>query len=199
MKVAIVDYGAGNLKSVSKALDFLKVENIITDKPEDILEADKIILPGVGNFGDTMKQLKQKNLIEPIKQAIESGKSYLGICLGLQILFEKSQESSELGLGIFKGKVVKFNSDKLKIPQIGWNNINIKKESKLFDGIDKGYFYFVHSYYVVPEDKDIILTTTDYGGEFVSGIEKNNIYAVQFHPEKSGKVGLRLLRNFIEL
>lgn len=196
----IIDYGAGNIKSVSKALDYLKAKHKITNSPKDIANAEKLIFPGVGNFGEVMAQLEKLKLIRPIKEFISSGKPYLGICLGLQVLFESSEESSGVkGLGILKGNVKKLKT-KFKIPQIGWNTINIKKKSKLLAGIKEGsYFYFVHSYYVQPSDKKVILTTTDYETEFVSAVEKENIYAVQFHPEKSGDAGLKVLENFVKI
>lgn len=197
--IAIIDYGAGNLQSVKNALDYLKADSRITNKAEDIEKADKVIFPGVGSFGDVIKSLKNKSLLNPIKKSIKK-KPYLGICLGLQVLFEKSEENPNVkGLGIFKGKVKKFT--KLKTPQIGWNSINIiNKKSLVLKGIkNNSFFYFVHSYYVVPEDKSIILTETDYGVNFVSAIKKDNIFAVQFHPERSGDVGLRILKNFTEL
>jgi len=198
--IAIIDYGAGNLKSVKNALDFLRVESIITSDPKEIEKADKVIFPGVGAFGDTLKTLKKLNLINPIKKAAKT-KPFLGICLGLQLLFEESEETPGInGLGIFKGVVKKFQSNTLKIPQIGWNSINIKKENPSFENVkDKSYFYFVHSYYVVPKDKNLILTTTNYGKEFCSGIAKDNLIAVQYHPERSGSVGLQLLRDFVGL
>lgn len=197
--IAVIDYGAGNLKSVSKALDFLKARNIVTNKVSEIKKADKIILPGVGNFGDAVKSLKKLRIFNTIKKEIQKGKPYLGICLGLQLLFEKSQESPKSnGFEILKGNVIKFKENK-KIPQIGWNKLSIKKKSKLFEG-KGGYVYFVHSYYVKPKNKDVVLTTTNYGGEeFVSGAQKDNIYAFQFHPEKSGKYGLKILKKFIDL
>ena len=196
--IAILDYGAGNLKSVSKALDFLGAEHKITNSPKEIAKTDKLIFPGVGNFGDVMALLNEKKLTEPIKSFISSGKPYLGICLGLQILYESSEESPGInGLGILEGNARRFKIG-FKVPHIGWNTIKIRKKSMLFSGIiDENYFYFVHSYYVNPKYMKSILTTTDYGTEFVSGIEAGNIFAVQFHPEKSGKIGLRLLENFL--
>jgi len=196
--IAILDYGAGNLKSVSKALDFLGAEHKITNSPKEIAKSDKLIFPGVGNFGDVMALLNEKKLTEPIKSFISSGKPYLGICLGLQILYESSEESPGInGLGILEGNARRFKIG-FKVPHIGWNTIKIRKKSMLFSGIiDENYFYFVHSYYVNPKYMKSILTTTDYGTEFVSGIEAGNIFAVQFHPEKSGKIGLRLLENFL--
>jgi len=199
--IAVIDYGAGNLKSITNALDFLKVKYKVTDEKEEIEKADKIIFPGVGAFGDCVNSLKKKGLFETLKEEIGK-KPYLGICLGLQVLFEGSEESKGVrGLSIFKGKCKKFNSKEFKIPQIGWNSINIinKKNKLLKDIKDDSYFYFVHSYYVDPEDKDIILTKTDYGVDFVSGIEEDNIFGVQFHPEKSQNCGLEILKNFAEL
>lgn len=198
--IAIIDYGAGNIQSVKNALDYLKVKNKITDKAKDILEADKVIFPGVGAFGDVMKALDKKGLTDSVKKAIKE-KHYLGICLGLQVLFEASEESPGVkGLGIFKGDVKKFKSKTLKIPQIGWNSIKINKKNKILANIkDNSYFYFVHSYFVDPGDKEIILTKTDYGGEFVSGIAKDNVIGIQFHPERSGEVGLQLLKNFVDI
>jgi len=197
--IAIIDYGAGNLKSVTNALDFLKVKYKVTDKKEDIEKADKIIFPGVGSFGDCIQSLKDKGLINVLKEEIGK-KPYLGICLGLQVLFEGSEESKGVkGLSIFKGKCKKFN-DKLKVPQIGWNSVKIVKENKLLKGIkDNSYFYLVHSYYADPKDKEIISTLTDYGIEYCSGIVKDNIFAFQFHPERSGEIGLKILENFVEL
>lgn len=198
--IAIIDYGAGNLRSVSKALDFLNVRHKITNQRNEIENADKLIFPGVGNFGDVISELKKLQLIQSLKKFILNKKPYLGICIGLQILFEYSDESPNVsGLGLLKGRVSILRTD-LKIPHIGWNTINIKKKSLILKGIkNHSYFYFVHSYCALPNDKEIILTTTDYGTDFVSGIEKDNIYALQFHPEKSGTIGLMILKNFSEL
>jgi imidazole glycerol phosphate synthase glutamine amidotransferase subunit len=195
--IAVVDYGAGNLRSVANALDFLKVKYNVTNKAEEIEVADKIIFPGVGAFGDCIKALKKRGLFEVLKKEIIK-KPYLGICLGLQVLFEGSEESPEVkGLSIINGKCKKFNNN-LKIPEIGWNSVRIMKESNLLKGIKDGsYFYFVHSYYVEPQRDDIIVTKTDHGGEFVSGIESGKIFGVQFHPERSGELGLRVLANFL--
>jgi imidazole glycerol phosphate synthase glutamine amidotransferase subunit len=195
--IAVVDYGAGNLRSVANALDFLKVKYNVTNKAEEIEVADKIIFPGVGAFGDCIKALKKRGLFEVLKKEIIK-KPYLGICLGLQVLFEGSEESPEVkGLSIINGKCKKFNNN-LKIPEIGWNSVRIMKESNLLKGIKDGsYFYFVHSYYVEPQRDDIIVTKTDHGGEFVSGIESGKILGVQFHPERSGELGLRVLANFL--
>ncbi len=191
--IAIIDYGAGNLKSVKNALDYLNVDSRITDKASDILKADRLILPGDCSFGYAMKNLKKKNLVKSIKQFIAGGKPFLGICLGLQILFEESEESLEVkGLGVFKGKVVKFR--KGKVPQIGWNKIIPKKKGVFRNG----FVYFVNSYYVIPEDKSIIAALTDYYGEFVSAVQCNNITAVQFHPEKSGDFGMAILKRWLK-
>ncbi|MFH2027797.1 MAG: imidazole glycerol phosphate synthase subunit HisH [Nanoarchaeota archaeon] len=198
--IAIIDYGAGNLASVKNALDKLGVKSKITDKASDIMAADKVIFPGVGSFGDVMNALKERKLIDAIKKVIDS-KPFLGICLGMQVLFEESEESAGVkGLSVFKGKVRRFKSKTLKIPQIGWNSINIKKKESVLDGVKDGsYFYFVHSYYIDPSDKDMILTTTDYGVEFVSSIAKDNVIGMQFHPERSGEIGLKILENFVKL
>ena len=191
--IAILDYGAGNLKSVKNALDCLNVDSIITDNPGDILKADKLILPGDGSFGYMMENLEKKCIVKPIKDFIKSNKPFLGICLGLQGLFEESEESPNVkGLSIFKGKVVKFR--KGKIPQIGWNKIVSKKKSIFKDT----YMYFVNSYYVIPEDDSIITTTTDYNGNFVSAINSDNVTAMQFHPEKSGKAGIELIKRWLK-
>ncbi len=195
--IAIVDYGAGNVRSVKNALDFIRVRNKITAKPDDIRAADKIILPGVGSFGDIMEYLNRKKLIDVLKESVGK-KPYLGICLGMQILFERSEESKGNGLGVFKGDVKRLKPG-LKVPHIGWNSINIARKNRLLQGIKKSsYFYFVHSYHAVPRDKGIVMTRTDYGQDFVSGIAEGNIFGVQFHPERSGDIGLRMLRNFDE-
>jgi imidazole glycerol phosphate synthase glutamine amidotransferase subunit len=191
--IAIIDYGAGNLKSVKNALECLGVDSIITDKPEDILKADRLILPGDGSFGYMMENLKKKGLVNPIKNFIKSGKPFLGICLGLQGLFEESEESPKVkGLSIFKGKVVKFR--KGKVPQIGWNKIIAKKK----DIFKEDFMYFVNSYYVIPKDNSIIAAVTDYNGSFVSAIKSNNITAMQFHPEKSGEAGIELIKRWLK-
>ena len=196
--IAIIDYGAGNLKSVKNALDYLKIGSTITNNPLDILNADRIILPGDGSFGYMMDNLEEKKLIKPIKEFIKSGKPFLGICLGLQGLFEWSEESpGTKGLCIFKGKVVKLR--KGKVPQIGWNKIKTTKKfssKKIF--FDNEYMYFVNSYYVIPEDDSITAAITDYKGNFVSAIQSDNITAMQFHPEKSGKEGIELIRRWLQ-
>ncbi len=200
--IAIIDYGAGNLQSVKKALDFIGAENIITDDPQKIKSADKVLLPGVGSFGDAMDSMAKSGLVETVKECALSGKPFLGICLGLQLLFEESEESPGVkGLGIFKGKIKKFSSDMgLKIPHIGWNSLSIKQNDTLFKDIpENSYVYFVHSYYLHAEDESDIATVTNYGIDFHSAVGKNNVFATQFHPEKSGDVGLQILRNFASM
>ena len=200
--IAIIDYGAGNLQSVKKALDFIGAESVITDNPETINACDKILLPGVGSFGDAMDSMIQKGLVETVKQNAVSGKPFLGICLGLQLLFEESEESPGVnGLGIFKGKIKKFSPDmRLKIPHIGWNSLEIRQKDTLFKGIpENSYVYFVHSYYLHAEDENEIATVTNYGIDFHSAVGKENIFATQFHPEKSGDVGLQILKNFASM
>ncbi|OYT33760.1 MAG: imidazole glycerol phosphate synthase subunit HisH [Candidatus Aenigmarchaeota archaeon ex4484_52] len=192
--ITIINYGAGNLGSIKNAVEYLGFICRITNNADDIKNTDKLILPGVGAFGDIMNNLEKQKLIKPIKKYIASGKPYLGICLGLQILFEKSKESPNAkGLGIFKGKVVKFK--KGKVPQIGWNEINPVKQNKFFKN---GFVYFVNSYYVIPKDKNIIAATTNYYVEFASAIQYKNITAMQFHPEKSGEFGLNLLKRWLK-
>ena len=196
--ITVIDYGSGNLRSVEKG--FLKAgfDVKVTNRPEDVQKAGAIVLPGVGAFRDCMQELTNLGMTDVLVEAIKRGVPYLGICLGMQVLFSESEEfGSTKGLDIFKGKVVKFRSDELKIPQMGWNQLNIKKTGPLFNEIpDKSYYYFVHSYYVVPDDESIISTTTDYGVEFTSSVCRDNIYAVQFHPEKSQALGLQMLKNF---
>ncbi len=198
--IAIIDYGMGNLRSVEKGFQKAGIEVKVTDKPEDVNKSDAVVLPGVGAFKGCMNELCDLNLIEAVTVAIKSGKPYLGICLGLHVLFRESEEfGSSRGLDILSGRVVRFNLEnkELKIPQMGWNQLTIKRNNPLFEGIpDKSYFYFVHSYYVAPEDSSVIATTTDYGIEFTSSVWKDNIFAVQFHPEKSQTLGLQVLRNF---
>lgn len=191
--IAIIDFGAGNLRSVKNALDYLKADSRITDNPDEITKAERLILPGDGSFGFMMKELRKKKLIKPIKESIMSGKPFLGICLGLQVLFEESEESPGIkGLGIFKGNVVKFKRG--KVPQIGWNRIEPKGKN-IFS---EGYAYFVNSYYTVPQDQSIIAATTGYYGKFTSAVSYENVTAVQFHPEKSGNFGLEILRKWLQ-
>ena len=199
-KVAVIDYGMGNLKNVKNAFNFLGYSAKITGDFEDIKDATYLVLPGVGGFKDAMATLKRKGLVNPIKDAITTGKKFLGICLGMQLLFETSEEFGySEGLGIFKGKVVKFDENAVNlIPHIGWNDIEILKPLKEFKGIeDRSFFYFLHSYYCVPEE-DITVAVCDYYGKFTACVKKDNIFACQFHPEKSHKEGLALLKNFIE-
>ena len=207
--IAVIDYGMGNLRSVQKSLEFVGAKVIVTHDPDLILNANSVVLPGVGAFKDCMANLKKLKLVDPIRKFIDGGKPFLGICLGLQVLFEESEEYGPVaGLGILPGKVVKFpggssetkNGRPIKIPHMGWNQIKVKKNVPLFGGMgDAPYFYFVHSYYVVPEDQNMIATVTNYGVEFVSGIQHKNIYAFQFHPEKSQTLGLSILERFSNL
>ncbi|NWF52405.1 MAG: imidazole glycerol phosphate synthase subunit HisH [Nitrospirae bacterium] len=196
--IVIVDYGMGNLRSVEKG--FLKVgaDVKVTSNPKVINDADAIVLPGVGAFRDCMRNLKDKYLIEPVIRSIQKGKPYLGICLGHQILFTESEEFGlTKGLDIFKGKVVKFPENNLKVPHMGWNTVKIIKRPPILSDIkDEKFFYFVHSYYVLPDDNGLIATITDYGITFVSMVWKNNIFATQFHPEKSQELGLKILKGF---
>ena len=198
--IAIIDYGAGNLHSVKNALDFLGADNIVTGNKKEILSADKVILPGVGAFGDAMKCLDESGLTKTVKAVAESGKPFLGICLGLHLLFEESEESPNVkGLGIFKGKIVKIpDNGSLKIPHMGWNNIHITKDSKILKNIgDEPYVYFVHSYYVEAEDGSVVSAYTEYGQRLDIAVERDNVFATQFHPEKSGDTGMEILKNFI--
>jgi len=199
--IAILDYGMGNLKSVEKALQKVGAQTFVTSEPEKVLVAEGLVLPGVGAFKDCMRNLKEYGLIDPLYQFIQSGRPFLGICLGLQLLFSESTEFGLYkGLDIIRGKVVRFPQDStVKVPHMGWNTVKIEKEVPFLQDIeDESYFYFVHSYYVIPEDKSIVATTTNYGVEFVSSICHNNIFACQFHPEKSQRLGLGILRRFKE-
>ncbi len=200
--IAIIDYGMGNLRSVQKAMERAGAQAKITQEAEDIEKAAKIILPGVGAMRPAMEKLAALGLIPVIKQTIGAGKPFLGICLGLQLLFEKSNEGGDVnGLGILKGEVERFSSVKQKVPHMGWNQLKLKKPvSRLFQDIAPlSYAYFCHSYFVKPKDVKSAAATTDYGGEFVSAIAVDNIYGVQFHPEKSQAVGLEILGNFNSL
>ncbi len=199
--VAIIDYGAGNLQSVKKALDFLGYESEITMDREKILSASHVILPGVGSFGDAMASIRERKLENTIKLAASGEKHFLGICLGLQLMFEKSDETPGVeGLGIFKGDIVKIPSENgLKVPHMGWNSISLKQTDGIFSGIKDGsYFYFVHSYYLKNADMDVVAATAQYGVEIECAIQKGRVCATQFHPEKSSETGLRLLKNFME-
>ncbi len=199
--IAIIDYGAGNLQSVKKALDYLGEPNLITAKSSEIEAADALVLPGVGSFGDAMQSLTDSGLLETVRAAALSDTPFLGICLGLQLLFPESEESKGVkGLGVLPGKIIKFPGDMgLKIPQIGWNSINIREGCKLYAGVPQNaYVYFVHSYYLQAADHEVVAATAEYGVTFHASVadEAHRLYATQFHPEKSGAVGLRILRNF---
>lgn len=200
--IAIIDYGVGNLFSVEKALAALGADAKITSDARTIAAADKIVLPGVGAFGDCMENLTATGLIPTIKDFVKTGKPMLGICVGLQILFEGSEESIGVaGLGLLKGKVRRIQAPGLKVPHMGWNSLTIKSPRQpldLFQGLsEKPYVYFVHSYHAVPQDNSIVTATTEYGSELTAAVAKGNIQATQFHPEKSGDVGLAILKNFI--
>lgn len=194
-KVIIIDYGAGNVKSLGNMLEFLGADYEITEDKEKILSAKKIIFPGQGHFEQAMNKLNAKNMPETIKKAISNGADFLGICLGLQVLFEKSEEAPNVeGLGIFRGEVKKFQTG--KTPQIGWNNI---KTTSTDTYLEDDYFYFVNSYYVVPQDKSIISSITNYHIDFCSSVQKDNVCAVQFHPEKSSDAGIRFFQKWLKL
>lgn len=198
--IAIIDYGAGNLKSVRHALELLEMESIITSNPEDLDKAKALILPGVGAFGDAMETLKTLELVEPIKRNANAGKPILGICLGMQLFFEVSYENGKWeGLGLIPGEVVRFEHD-LKIPHIGWNNLIEGTKSEFSQCItEEEYVYFVHSFYVKPQNVEDILFWTDYGDKFPAAVKRNNLIGMQFHPEKSAATGIKLLKVFKEL
>lgn len=202
--IAIIDYDAGNLKSVEKALLSLGQETVVTRDRKELLRADKVILPGVGNFGDAMGKLKTFCLDEVIKEVVKKGTPFLGICLGLQLLFEESEEAPGVpGLGILKGKILRIPEEPgLKIPHIGWNSLKLQNQGRLFRGLEEEpYVYFVHSYYLKAEEEQIVKAVTEYGTriEIHASVEKDNIFACQFHPEKSSGTGLKILKNFGEL
>lgn len=200
--IAIMDYDAGNLKSVEKALHFLGHETIISRDRDDILRADKVILPGVGAFGQAMDNLQKYQLDTVINEVVNLHKPFLGICLGLQLLFEESEEAPGVkGLGILKGKIVKIPAGKgLKIPHMGWNSLHMKDNAKLFRGVDhNSYVYFVHSFYLKAENDNEVAATTEYSTSIHASVESGNIFACQFHPEKSGTTGLKILENFARL
>lgn len=194
--IAIVDYGMGNLRSVQKAFEYLGYDAAITDQGKALENASHIVLPGVGAFRDAIAALKAKDLDGMIKKEVAEGKPFLGICLGMQMLFDRSSEDGEYeGLGLIGGEVVRFDTD-LKIPHIGWNTLYYNKRTALFDGIDDNYFYFVHSYHAAKVANEDVETTCVYGYEFVASVNRDNIWGVQFHPEKSGDTGLKVLKNF---
>ena len=200
--IAIIDYDAGNIRSVEKALLALGQDVTVTADRDEILHADKVILPGVGAFGDAMEKLKQSGLDEVIREVTEKGTPFLGICLGLQLLFEHSDEAPGVeGLGILNGEILRIpDKEGYKIPHMGWNSLHLQNDGRLFQSIpEQTYVYFVHSYYLQAEDPQIVKATTEYGVTIHASVEKDNIFACQFHPEKSGDVGLQILKNFCEL
>ena len=200
--IGIIDYDAGNIKSVEKALQYLGQETVVSRDPQVLLKADKVILPGVGSFGDAMENLNKYGLVPVIHEIVEKGTPFLGICLGLQLLFESSDETPGVeGLGILKGKILRIPpSTGLKIPHMGWNSITVNKNSRILKNIgSEPYVYFVHSYYVNAEDESIISAYTEYGQKLDIAVEKDNVFATQFHPEKSGETGMTILKNFIAL
>ena len=200
--IAIIDYGFGNLRSVSKALSLLSINSKITDSKREIQDASAIIFPGVGSFGDCIKNLNDKDIIKPIKDSIKSGKPFLGICLGLQILFDSSEESpGSKGLSLLDGSIdkIQFESNNLKVPHMGWNQVEIKNKSKILKDIpNNSWFYFVHSY-KSSVDETFTDSVSNYGNDFASSISIDNIFATQFHPEKSSSLGLKVLKNFCEI
>lgn len=198
--VSIIDYGAGNLMSVKKALDFIGAESEITSDKDKIKNASHVILPGVGSFGDAMASMAEHGLVDTVRETALSGKPFLGICLGLQLLFAESDESLDVqGLSVLDGKISLIpKNDGLKVPHIGWNSVEIKQNSGIFKDIPNGsYFYFVHSFYLNGANEDEVAGTTQYGTEIQCAVEKGNLCATQFHPEKSGEIGLMLLKNFL--
>lgn len=200
--IAIIDYDAGNVKSVEKALEFLGEEAVLTRDPEVLLKAEKVILPGVGAFGDAMEKLHGYGLVTVIRKIVEKGTPFLGICLGLQLLFESSDESPGVeGLGVLKGRIVRIpDGEGLKVPHIGWNSLTYPNQGRLYKGIpENSYVYFVHSYYLQAQEPEIVVAETEYGVQIQASVEKGNVFACQFHPEKSSGIGMTILKNFIEL
>jgi imidazole glycerol-phosphate synthase subunit HisH len=200
--IAIIDYGMGNLRSVQKGFQQVGQQAVVTSDPAQVAAAAKVVLPGVGAFEDAMTELKRRGLVEPVLAAIDSGKPFLGICLGLQLLFDTGYENGRhAGLGVLRGEVVRFDLPaEYSVPHMGWNQLVIRRPAPLLAGLAEGTFvYFVHSYYVVPEDAEVVAADTDYGGPFCSMIWRGNVYATQFHPEKSQSDGLRMLKNFANL
>ncbi|UOF91342.1 imidazole glycerol phosphate synthase subunit HisH [Fodinisporobacter ferrooxydans] len=198
--IAIIDYGVGNLRSVEKAFLNVGYEAVVTNKKEDILQADGVVLPGVGAFGDAMENIRQAGLLEPIRAVVKDGTPFLGICLGMQLLFATSEEHGlHEGLNFIPGHVRRFQGD-FKIPQVGWNQLQFKREHPILDGVTEGsHVYFVHSYYVDPQDSAVVLASTDYFQDVPAIVAKDNVIGIQFHPEKSSHIGLRLLANFGKL
>jgi len=201
--IAIVDYGMGNIHSVYKALQLYKAETKVTGQPQEILTSDKLVLPGVGAFADAMLELTKRGLLSPITEHIVKKKPFLGVCLGMQLLFEKSEEANQdKGLGILKGSVKRFAPKvRLKVPHMGWNQLKISSKACpiLKDIPNNSYVYFCHSYYPEPEDKEAIAATTEYGVDFASVVWQENVFGMQFHPEKSQSIGLKILKNFVDL
>lgn len=200
--IAIIDYDAGNLRSVEKALEALGEKPLVTRNAAEILGADKVILPGVGSFGEAMERLNQYGLVDVIHQVVNRNIPFLGICLGLQLLFESSEECPGVqGLGLLPGRILRIpDAAGLKVPHMGWNSLKIRSGAKLFKGIETGaYVYFVHSYYLKAEEDEVVASSTEYGVSIHAAVEKGNLFACQFHPEKSSDVGLKILNNFIEL
>lgn len=200
--IAIIDYDAGNIKSVEKALLLLGQDVVITGDREEILKADKVVLPGVGAFGDAMDNLRRTGLDQVIREVTDRGTPFLGICLGLQLLFERSDEAPGVdGLGILEGEILRIpDKDGLKIPHMGWNSLHLENNGRLFRGIEEGsYVYFVHSYYLKAADERIVKASIEYSTHIHASVEKGNVFACQFHPEKSSDVGIQILRNFVEL
>lgn len=200
--IAVIDYNAGNLKSVEKALNYIGEESVITRDFREIESADKVILPGVGAFGDAMRELRRYELDKVIREVSAGGKPFLGICLGLQLLFSGSEENPEAeGLGILEGRILRIpDAEGLKIPHIGWNSLTLQNHGRLFAGIGENpYVYFVHSYYLKAEDEGIVKASTEYSAHIHASVESGNVFACQFHPEKSGATGLAILKNFANL
>ena len=200
--IAIIDYQMGNLRSVQKGFEKVGHEALIVSDPGQLTQATKVVLPGVGAFGDAMHELKQRGFVDPIRDWVAQDRPFLGICLGLQLLFDRSFEGSECeGLGILAGEVRRFDvSPPLKVPHMGWNELQVCQPAPILAGVESGdHLYFVHSYYVVPEDQQLVAVQSDYGGDFCAMVWRNHLYATQFHPEKSQRIGLQILENFAQL